>query len=128
MKLSLQCIIDGVTYRNCVLIPYKFENVLDATLDTGVLELDRVRRELFQPLTDLTLIPYDGEDEIQHDWIVAADDATEIPAGSGLYHHTLSLIELTKYGEGFICDSTCITHPGGNVYTDNALPVVPEET
>ncbi len=128
MKLSLQCIIDGVTYRNCVLIPYKFEDVLDATLDTAVLELDRVRRELFPPLTALTLISFEGEDEISHDWIVAADDATEIPAGSGLYHHTLSLIELTKYGEGFICDSTCITHPGGNIYTDNAIPVVPDET
>ena len=131
-KISFECTIDGVKYFNCAVFPFNFEDALDATLDNAALTLERVRKEVFEPLTLLTVTVKSGgdsgEEEYATDWLIQTDAAEEAPVGSGLYRHTLSLIEPTKYLEGFIADSVCVTHPGGNVYTNNAKPVDPVET
>lgn len=130
-KINFDVYINGIQYQNCAVYPFNFINVLDATLDSGSLELDRVREEIFEVLTDITVVVKSdaslGTQEASTDWLISHDDSYESPIGSGLYRHSLSLIELTKYGEGFICDSICVTHPSGNVYTANAKPVTPEE-
>lgn len=121
--------VDGAEYENCVVFPYNYEDALDATLDQAALTIQRIPKDIIEPLTDITVTVTDGDgNEFSHDWIVSDDDSYEAPVGSGLYTHTLQLIELTKYGEGFIGDSLCVTFPGGNVYTENAKPVEPEET
>lgn len=44
-------------------------------------------------------------------FIVASDNAVEVPAGSGRFIHELYLIERTKIMEGFIGDSLTFTNP-----------------
>ena len=131
-KIQIEVYIDGVRYQNAAVYPFNFQDVLDATLDTATLELDRVPQEVFEVLTDVQVVMKSngslGSQEISTSWIVSHDESYEAPVGSGLYRHSLSLVELTKYGEGFICDSLCVTHPGGNLYTKNAKPVVPVAT
>lgn len=130
-KISIEVYIDGVRYRNAAVYPFNFMDVLDATLDSATLELDRVRKEVFEVLTEVTIILKSngsrGEQEYSTSWLVSHDESYESPVGSGLYRHSLSLVEPTKFAEGFICDSICVTHPGGNVYTANAKPVTPVE-
>ena len=131
-KIGIEVYIDGVRYQNAAVYPFDFMDVLDATLDSATLTLDRVPQEIFEVLTDVQVVMKSngslGAQELSTNWIVSHDESYEAPVGSGLYRNALSLIELTKYGEGFICDSLCVTHPGGNVYTANAKPVVPVET
>ena len=126
--MKIEFYLDGVRYLNCAVFPFNFEDVLDATLDSASITLDRLPIEVVEPLTPVTVVIKSegalGEEQLSLDWLVA----TDVSEDSGLYRHTLSLIEQTKYGEGFIVDSTCVTHPGGNVYTNNAKPVDPEET
>lgn len=49
-------------------------------------------------------------------FIVASDNATEKPVGSGKFEHELYLIERTKYLEGFIGDSLTFTNPTSTIY------------
>lgn len=132
MKPTLEITIGGVTYQNCFTYPFNFENVLDATLDSAAITLDRIPVPVFEPLTFVRLSivtnASGGLKRTSSDWIISSDESYETPVGSGLYHHSISLVEPTKYLEGFICDSLCVTHPGGNIYTDNAQPVTPEES
>lgn len=128
-QISVQCIIgENTTYESNSDFPFIFEDVLDSTLDSATIHLTRVNEELYEPLTDVE-IRILGEDSvfIQMNWIIAEDYSEESPVGSGLYNHTLSLIEPTKDLEGFVGDSLTVTHSGGNIYTDNAQLVVPEE-
>lgn len=130
--MKIEFYLNGVRYLDCAVFPFNFEDVLDATLDSASVTLDRLPIEVIEPLTAITVIVKSdgalGEEQFSTDWLVATDVSEESPVGSGLYRHTLSLIEETKYGEGFIVDSTCVTHPGGNIYTNNAKPVEPVET
>lgn len=130
--MNYEFYLDGVRYLNCAVFSFNFEDVLDATLDSASITVDRLPIEVIEPLTPVSVIIISngalGEERLSFDWLVSTDVSEESPVGSGLYRHTLSLIEQTKYGEGFIVDSTCVTHPSGNVYTENAKPVEPEET
>ncbi len=129
--MKIEVYIEGVRYLNAAVFPFEFENVLDATLDSATITLERVRKEIFEPLTSITVTVKSegnlGKEIFSTDWLVANDTSEESPVGSGLYRHSLTLIEETKFGEGFIGDNTCVTHPGGNIYTNNAKPVEPEE-
>ena len=129
--MDIEVYVDGVQYLNAAVFPFGFSEVLVATLDSATITVCRVPNEIIEILTDVTVVvksDANGEQSFSSDWLVSHDDSVESPVGSGLYNHTLSLIELTKFSEGFIGDSLCITHPGGNVYTENAKPVEPEET
>lgn len=118
------------------IVPFKFMNVLDATLDYAMLEITGVKQATIPPLTQVLVKiysdnAYGGEQVQEFEYLVSTDDSTIAflpPENSApRYHHTLQLIEPTKWGEGFNCDNLCVTHPGGNVYTENATPVIPEE-
>ena len=125
--MDIEVYVDGVQYLNAAVFPFGFSEVLDATLDSATITVCRVPNEIIEILTDVTVVvksDANGEQSFSSDWLVSHDDSVESPVGSGLYNHTLSLIELTKFSEGFIGDSLCITHPGGNVYTENAKPVL----
>lgn len=128
--ISFEVYINGESYTDCALLPFKFSDVLDATLDSATLELERVRKTVFQPLTEVKTIiksVVDGNElSVEKNWLIFNDESFEAPVGSGLYRHSLALIEETKFLEGFLIDNLCVTHPGGNVFTDNALPVEPE--
>lgn len=114
-----------------VILPFKYRDALDEALDSATIELDRTKMALIEPLipvtVEITSATGNGTETEEMTYIVATDDSFETPVGSGLYHHMISLIEETKYLEGFICDSLCVTHHGGNVYTANAKPVTPVE-
>lgn len=100
----LKVLIDGTDYTNHVPFPFKWSALLDEQLDEATLELMRVPIENFEPLLDVVVKVWNDSDEtrvINHNMLVANDDAHEIPVGSGKYNHTLYLIEETKYLEGF---------------------------
>lgn len=119
----------GKKYENCAVLPFDMEEVLDATLDTAAITLQRTEEEVYEPLEEITLVVKDSYGgKLTTTWLVASDSSEEAIPGSGLFNHHLTLIEQTKWLEGFICDDLTVTHKGGNVYTENAQPVVPEET
>ena len=130
-RIEIEVYIDGVRYQNAAVYPFNFQDVLDETLDSATLTLDRVPQEVFEVLTEVQVVIKSngslGAQELSTDWLVSHDDSYESPVGSGLYRHDLSLIELTKYLEGFICDSITVTHPGGNVYAKTVYPVEPKK-
>ena len=123
---GVQTALDGI-----VILPFKWNDMLDEQLDTATIELDRTTTELIEPLTPITVKITTGRggnvQTVELNYILATDDSEETPVGSGLYHHMITLVEETKYLEGFVVDSLCVTQPGGNVYTENAYPVTPEE-
>ncbi len=129
-NISIDCTIgDSITYERRADFPFLFENVLDSTLDSATIELTQTSEELYEPLTDIEITMNSKDYEFTRmNWIIEEDYSEESPVGSGLFNHTFSLIEPTKYGEGFICDSLTVTHKGGNIYTNNAQPVTPEES
>lgn len=129
-NITITCKIgDSVSYEARADFPCLFEDVLDSTLDSATISLTRTNEEIYEPLTDIEITMNSKDYEFTRmNWIIEEDYSEESPVGSGTYNHTLSLIEPTKYGEGFICDSLTVTHKGGNIYTDNAQPVTPEET
>lgn len=107
-------------------LPYKFQKLLDEQLDYASLEADRLTVENFSPLTEFDVsVSGDGETESEN-WLVAADTAAETPVGNGTYRHFLTLIEYTKFLEGFLGDSLCTTYAGGKIYTDGAPYAEPE--
>ena len=99
-----EVLIDGTDYTNHVPFPLKWSELLDEQLDEASLQLVRVSIDNFEPLTNVTIKVWnDGapDEVISHNFIVANDEAKEVPVGSGKYNHTLYLIEETKYLEGF---------------------------
>ena len=49
-------------------------------------------------------------------FMVASDNAVEVPVGSGRFEHEIYLIERTKFLEGFIGDSLTFTNPTSAIY------------
>ena len=55
--------------------------------------------------------------------VVASDNVTELPAGSGKYKHELYLIERTKLLEGYIGQSLTFTNALGKIYATDTWVV-----
>lgn len=112
--------INGTHYTNAV-FPFKYGEFLDEQLDYATLTLSRVSTEIFAPLTPVTVeIISRGTNGTQtktKNYIIANDDGRETPNGSGFYRHELTLVEETKYLEGFMVESLCVTNAGGRNYT-----------
>ncbi len=108
--------INGTHYTNAV-FPFKYGEFLDEQLDYATLTLSRVSTEIFAPLTPVTVeIISRGTNGTQtktKNYIIANDDGRETPNGSGFYRHELTLVEETKYLEGFMVESLCVTNAGG---------------
>lgn len=119
-------IINGHNYANAV-FPFKYGDFLDEQLDFATLTLSRVSPEVYAPLTPVYItITSNGTNGVQSKsktYLIAEDSAYETPNGSGYYRHELMLIEETKYLEGFMVESLCVTNAGGRDYKQ-ILPTV----
>lgn len=119
--------INGTHYTNAV-FPFKYGEFLDEQLDYATLTLSRVSTEIFAPLTPVTVeIISRGTNGTQtktKNYIIANDDGRETPNGSGFYRHELTLVEETKYLEGFMVESLCVTNAGGRNYTQMSPRVI----
>lgn len=120
-------IINGHNYANAV-FPFKYGDFLDEQLDFATLTLSRVSPEVYAPLTPVYItITSDGTNGVQSKektYLIAEDSAYETPNGSGFYRHELMLIEETKYLEGFMVESLCVTNAGGRNYNKQMSPGV----
>lgn len=112
-------IINGHNYAN-VVFPFKYGDFLDEQLDFATLTLSQVSPEVYAPLTPVYItITSNGTNGVQSKsktYLIAEDSAYETPNGSGFYRHELMLIEETKYLEGFMVESLCVTNAGGRNY------------
>nr|DAW35885.1 MAG TPA: hypothetical protein [Caudoviricetes sp.] len=112
---QLTVTINGTTYENIV-IPFKFEEILDEQLDSATLTLSRVNTEVFNPDDPVEVVINDGESTQTKYYRIAQDSAYESPNGSGFYRHELLLIENTKDLENYMVESLCVTNAGGRMY------------
>ena len=137
IKNSAVIYINGINMTAFTVAPLKWANLLDERLDEMFLGLRRCPFEVFKPLTPVEIhfsneLYFNSTVDTQTDikrYIVATDEnATENPVGSGFYDHDLYIIELTKYLECIIVDTSTITNDLGRNYTKNAPAVKPDET
>lgn len=123
-------IINGHNYANAV-FPFKYGDFLDEQLDFATLTLSRVSPEVYAPLTPVYItITSNGTNGVQSKektYLIAEDSAYETPNGSGFYRHELMLIEETKYLEGFMVESLCVTNANGRAYKQ-LPPVVQDDS
>ena len=127
----------GINRTAHLVLPVKTSDLLDESLDEAVIELKRVKKEVFKPLTPVeihitnTVSWKNGagttEEKVLY-FLIAGDAAEENPVGSGRYDHMLALVECTKLAECIVCDTQTVTNVLGRVYTDNAYLVTPTET
>lgn len=123
--MQVQVTIDGQDYAKYVPLPIKWSPLLDERLDEARLSLKHAPVSLFSPLTPARVTLNDGTDTAVYNWVVASDQATEVPPGSGFFNHELYLIEETKTLEGIIVDALTFTNSLGRDYTQNAKPIKP---
>lgn len=120
-------VINGHNYANTV-FPFKYGDFLDEQLDFATLTLSRVSPEVYAPLTPVYItITSNGTNGVQSKektYLIAEDSAYETPNGSGFYRHELMLIEETKYLEGFMVESLCVTNAGGRNYTQKSPDLI----
>lgn len=120
-------IINGHNYANAV-FPFKYGDFLDEQLDFATLTLSQVSPEVYAPLTPVYItITSNGTNGVQSKekkYLIAEDSAYETPNGSGFYRHELMLIVETKYLEGFMVESLCVTNAGGRNYNKQMSPGV----
>lgn len=107
-----------------VVSPLKYGKMLDEQLDYATVSLLQVKKKSFAPMTKarvvITSVMGDVTQTETLDYLIAGDSATESPVGSGIYNHELTLIEYTKFLEGFIVDNLCFTNPSEGDYTRGA--------
>lgn len=113
--------IDGVSIpkSNCIM-PAKYNDHLDEQLDMATVSVFGVTTEIFKPFCKV-LISAEGaarenEPTIVKHYRLMSDMGTESPNGTGKYRHDLTLIEETKFLEGFLVESLCVTNAGGRQY------------
>lgn len=114
--------IDGVSIpkSNCIM-PAKYNEHLDEQLDMATVSVFGVTTEIFKPFCKVTITaegaPRENEPTIVKHYRLMSDMGTESPNGTGKYRHDLTLIEETKFLEGFLVESLCVTNAGGRQYT-----------
>ena len=120
-------IIDGVNYTKNAVLPIKWGGLLDERLDEGHLSLKSVAKNIFEPLTPVELsLGITAKPQTETcDFVVASDEASENPPGSGQYDHELTLIEPTKLLERIPCETLSFQNSLGRTYTYDAVPAEP---
>lgn len=114
--------IDGVSIpkSNCIM-PAKYNDHLDEQLDMATVSVFGVTTEIFKPFCKVSIAAEgaarENEPTITRYYRLMEDRAEESPVGTGKYRHDLTLIEETKFLEGFIVESLCVTNAGGRQYT-----------
>jgi hypothetical protein len=116
--------IDGTDYTRYIPMPWKWSARLDERLDECRMSMKQCPVPIFEPMSEVKIRLSDKKNGItEMTYIVAADDSTEIPVGSGFYNHELMLIEETKKLEGIIIDSLTFTNSLGRTYLDNSREI-----
>lgn len=95
--------IDGTDYTKYVPFPLKYSRLLDEQLDEGSLSLMRTTQKIFQPFTPVVITIWNASAPTATrtlNMYVATDESVEMPTGSGLYNHEITLVEQTKLLEG----------------------------
>lgn len=109
-----------------VAIPVKFGKLLDEQLDYAQVTLTRIKKNRFIPMTKARITVVSETDEkdgiINLEYLVADDVSEETPVGSGIFNHTLTLIEYTKFLECFPLETLCFTNPRGNNFETTGIP------
>lgn len=112
----------------CTILPAKYDEHRDEQLDFASASVYGVKTEMYEPFAPVTFEiegkPDDGETTITKHYRLMSDRSEESPNGSGFYRHELLLIEETKYLEGFMVESLCVTNAGGRDYVQ--IPVTVE--
>lgn len=104
--------------------PVSYGDYLDERLDEGYLTVYKSEKPLFHPDTEIRIDMTDGTETTRKFFIVSSDEVEEIPAGSGTYKHSISLIERTKRLEGIVCQSLTFTNViAGKANYINVLPM-----
>lgn len=98
--------------------PVSYGDYLDERLDEGYLTVYKSEKPLFHPDTEIRIDMTDVTETTRKFFIVSSDEVEEIPAGSGTYKHSISLIERTKRLEGIVCQSLTFTNGKGAIYSD----------
>ncbi len=106
-----------------VSIPVKYGKFLDEQLDHATVDLVRVKKKEFKLLSKASITIKDASDESTEYYLIANDNSFETPVGSGIYNHTLTLIELTKYLECFPLENLCFTH---STYKNGLKGAIPD--
>lgn len=106
----------------CTILPAKYDEHRDEQLDLASASVYGVKTEMYEPFAPVTFEiegkPDDGETTITKHYRLMSDRSEESPNGSGFYRHELLLIEETKYLEGFMVESLCVTNAGGREYKE----------
>ena len=97
-----------------VVFPFRFAELLDERLDEAYVDFYN-RVEFYEPLTEAMIeIKQDiSQDETLADtlyFVVGNDNSVEYPAESGIYKHSVYLIERTKLLDGIVCSSLTFTN------------------
>lgn len=100
----MKLLINNVDYAKNILTPIKVQEVLDESLDQGVLTLTNMNLDIpFEPLTKLYL-----DDQI---WLIGKDNVTQTRFGKDAkYRHEIGLIEETKLLEKYFVDANKTTN------------------
>jgi hypothetical protein len=134
VKLEIQNEKGEWETRKNVVIPVKYGKLLDEQLDYATVTLQRVKQEVFKPLTRARLTvtsttEHGGDQTETLNYFIANDDFFESPLGKTPkeYTHNLTLIELTKYLECFPLESLCFTNPSGNNFA-KIMPAIEKQS
>ena len=95
--------IDGTDYTKYVPFPLKYSRLLDEQLDESSLSLIRTTQEIFTPFTPVVITMWNASAPTLTrtlNMYVATDESVEMPTGSGMYNHEITLVEQTKLLEG----------------------------
>lgn len=93
--------------------PLGIGELLDERLNEAYITIVNSKTPVFRPCTEIMVMVKDGEAiNGRYYFIVARDDAAEMPIGSGLYKHDLYLIERTKLLEGVLGQTVTFTNTG----------------
>lgn len=107
--------INSVDYSNYLRLPLMVQKSLDEQLDFAVVELFNTPiKEPFKPFSAVSVGSMD---------FILSDDQVQEHVGTGLYKHTITLIEETKEAERIICGAKAFTNPLVRDYTEGAALV-----
>ena len=117
--MQFQILINGIDTR--VALPVKWNALLDERLDEGRLSLRHETTKLYPIGAPVSI----KVNDTQKNFIISADESTEVPVGSGYYNHELSIIEPTKILEGIVVESLTFTNNLGRTYVGEPKYAVP---
>lgn len=118
--------IDGKELTDGISVfPFSFGQLLDERLDEAYLHITKSAVPVYKPTTPVKVTVWEDDLPFEFDYVVASDNAYELPVGSGQYKHNIHLIEATKMLEGIYCQSITFTNSLGNNYTAGAINAKP---